>query len=271
MTRKVVLITGCTSGIGKSSVYYFASHGWRVMATGRNLEILKQEFSSTPEVECFALDVTNSEDIASVKTYIQANGGKLDALVHNAGFGTVGPFEASADEDIQMQFDVNVFGVMKLTRELLPFIREAKGKIIGVSSIGGQMSFPLYSLYHASKWALEGFMESLQYELRTLGVVVKLVQPGPIQSAFNGTSQKMLKKANLNVYNPLVSKVYPRLQEAGVTGRLPLDVAKVIYKAATASSGKFRYPVKEAKVLLMLRKILPEWAWRFTVKTIFRI
>ena len=271
MAKKVVLITGCTSGIGKATVHYYASHGWEVIATGRNLDALKQEFSSTSGVTCFSLDVTSTDDIHAIKKYIQDHAGKLDVLVHNAGFGTVGPFEASSDEDIKMQFEVNVFGVMKLTRELLPFIREKKGTIISVSSIGGQMSFPLYSLYHASKWSLEGFMESLQYELKSLGVLVKLVQPGPIQSAFNGTSQKMMKKANLNIYNPLVSRVYPRLQEAGVTGRLPLDVAKVIYKAATTSSGKFRYPVKEAKVLLILRKILPEWIWRYVVRTIFRI
>lgn len=268
--KKTVLITGCSSGIGKQTALYFANKGWNVIATARNKELLDKELVHE-NITTHVLDVTNTTHIADIVTFIQTQYGGVDVLVNNAGYGSIGPFEAANVDDIQKQFDVNVFGVMALTRSFLPQLRAGKGTIISISSIGGRMSFPLYSLYHSTKWALEGFMESLQYELDFHDVRVKLVEPGPIQSEFNGTSQKLLKKANLNMYNEFVAKIYPIMQSAGIGGKLPIEVAKVIYRAANSRSHKLRYGVKNASILLIVRKITPDWMFRRIVKMVFKI
>lgn len=268
--KKTILITGCTTGIGREAAKFFADKGWNVVATGRSKEKLDAEFAHE-NIATLTLDVTNAEHIAEAVRYVETNYESLDALVNNAGYGAIGPFEAASDEEIRKQFDVNVFGVMTVTKAFLPLLRQHKGTIVSISSIGGRMSFPLFNLYHSTKWALEGFMESLQYELAPHGVRVKLVEPGPIQSEFNGSSQKLIKKANLNMYNEFVAKVYPVVQAAGSTGRLPIDVARVIYKATTSASAKLRYGVADARLLLLLRKLLPDRLFQFVVKNIFRI
>lgn len=268
--KKTILITGCTTGIGREAAKFFADKGWNVVATGRNKEKLDAELAHE-NIATITLDITKAEHIAEAVRFVETKYDSLDAIVNNAGYGAIGPFEAASDEDIRKQFDVNVFGVMTVTKAFLPLLRQHKGTIVSISSIGGRMSFPLFNLYHSTKWALEGFMESLQYELAPHGVRVKLVEPGPIQSEFNGSSQKLIKKANLNMYNDFVAKIYPIVQAAGGSGKLPIDVAKVIYKATTNASTKLRFGVADAKLLLFFRKVLPDWLFRFIVKKTFRI
>lgn len=167
---KTVLITGTSSGIGREAVKYFQARGWNVAATMRKPENEK-EFVKLKNVHCLRLDVEDEKSISRAIKETVKKFGAIDVLVNNAGYSVWGPFEAVSTEKIQHQFDVNVFGVMNVTRGILPYFREQKkGTIINVASMAGHASFPFYSLYHATKWAIEGFSESLAFELRPLNI-----------------------------------------------------------------------------------------------------
>src|SRR5262249_25648147 len=138
-----------------------------------------------PNVACLRLDVTDTETITQAVKDAVARFGSIDVLVNNAGYGLVGPFEASTKENIERQFNTNLFGLMETTRAILPHFREKRnGVLINVASMGGRITFPLYSLYHATKWAVEGYSESLQHELLPFNIRVKIIEPGPIKTDF---------------------------------------------------------------------------------------
>ena len=178
--KKTVMITGTSSGIGKATVLEFAKMGWNVIATQRNPE-KEFDFSKLPNVKLYALDVTNLDSIKQAISQAQNDFGKIDVVVNNAGYGVDGAFEAMSDDIIEKQFNTNVFGLMRVTREVIKHMRpNGGGTIIQISSMGGKITFPLYSIYHATKFAVEGFTESLQYELRQFNIKMKLIEPGPI-------------------------------------------------------------------------------------------
>jgi NAD(P)-dependent dehydrogenase (short-subunit alcohol dehydrogenase family) len=163
--KKTVLITGTSSGIGKATVLEFAKMGWNVIATQRTHEN-ETDFNMFSNVKIYSLDVTNLESIKHTISQAQKDFGKIDVVVNNAGYGVDGAFEAMSDEIIEKQFNTNVFGLMRVTREAIKHMRpNGGGTIIQISSMGGKITFPLYSIYHATKFAVEGFTESLQYEL----------------------------------------------------------------------------------------------------------
>ena len=162
--KKTILITGSSTGIGKVTALYFANKGWNVAASMRNPSKAGNEFNHT-NIKIIQIDVLNEQQIkAGIAECIDVFGG-IDVVFNNAGYALVGAFEAMTDEQIRKQFDTNVFGVMNVTRAILPYFRgKNEGIIINTSSMGGLITFPLYSVYHGTKWALEGFMESLQFE-----------------------------------------------------------------------------------------------------------
>ncbi|HRH43553.1 MAG TPA: SDR family oxidoreductase, partial [Pyrinomonadaceae bacterium] len=209
---KVILITGASSGIGNHTVKLFQSKGWKVAATMRSPE-KSTDLQKIADVECIRLDVT---DLDSIKSAIQTTlekFGRIDAVVNNAGYGLVGAFEASSREQIVQQYMTNVFGLMDVTREILPYFREQKrGTIVNVASVGGRITFPLYSLYHGTKWAVEGFSESLQYELKPFNIKVKIIEPGPIKTDFYDRSMDLTKKDGLTAYDSFIEKVMPNMQ-----------------------------------------------------------
>jgi NAD(P)-dependent dehydrogenase (short-subunit alcohol dehydrogenase family) len=262
---KTVLITGTSSGIGKLTAIYFAQQGWNVAATMRN-PAKAQGFEGLTNLRVYALDVTNNDSIRSaINCTIQDFGG-IDVLVNNAGFGTDGVFEAMSDEVIQEQFNTNVFGLMRTTRAIIPHMRDrGRGTIIQIASMGGRITFPLYSLYHSSKWAVEGFSESLQYELAAFGIRVKIVEPGAIKTEFYTDGRKSIPGEDLPMYRSLVEKADQISQGSGKNGEPPELVAQTIFRAAIDKKSKFRYPVgKPAPLLLTLRKILPD-SWYFAL------
>lgn len=262
--NKTVLITGASTGIGRATAEYFQAMGWNVAATMRAPESEK-ELNLLERVQCIPLDVTDEGSIDQAIKLTLGYFGGLDVLVNNAGYGAVGPFESATSEQIKRQFDTNVFGLMNVTRAVLPYFRDRHaGVIVSISSMGGRITFPLYSLYHSTKWAVEGFSEALQFELRPFGIRVRLVEPGPISTDFYGRSQDLLNQKTLNIYNEYVDLVMPNLQEAGARGEGPEQVAAVIYKAATATNSRLRYPVgSPAPFLLWLRgKIPTHWFFR---------
>lgn len=256
---KTILITGASSGIGKATTLLFQRQGWNVVATMRSPETAS-DLAALDRVLCLRLDVTDRDSIAAAVEAALQQFQTIDVLLNNAGYGVIGPFEASTPEQVERQFATNVFGLMNVTRAVLPHFRQRRsGLIINVSSIGGRLAFPLYSLYHSTKWAVEGFTDSLRYELEPLNIRVKLIEPGPIKTDFYDRSADVVAQPNLSVYDAFVAKVLPKLNRAGANGSPPEVTAQVIYRAATDGSDCLRYPAGgNAGPLLFLRKLLPD-------------
>jgi NAD(P)-dependent dehydrogenase (short-subunit alcohol dehydrogenase family) len=255
--ENVVLVTGASTGIGNETAKLFQTKNWKVAATMRRPHEA-DDLRNIVDVECIALDVTDPPSISAAIDETLQKFGRIDAVVNNAGYAVVGPFEASSDEQVRMQFDTNVFGVMNVCRAILPHFRERRrGVIVNVASIGGRITFPLYSVYHATKWAVEGFSEALQYEVKQFGIRVKIIEPGPIRTDFYTRSQSISRKEGLDAYDNFVARALPNLQKAGETAPGGRIVAEAIYDAVTDPSTRMRYGVN-TKGLLWARRLLPE-------------
>ncbi len=261
--NKNILITGTSSGIGKATVYEFANRGWNVIATQRNPET-ETDFNQYPNVKLYALDVTNLASVQMAMSFAQKEFGKIDVVVNNAGYGVDGTFEAMSDEIIEKQFNTNVFGLMRVTREAIQMMRpKGGGTIIQISSMGGKITFPLYSIYHATKFAVEGFTESLHYELNQFNIKMKLIEPGPIVTEFYGRSRQFIKPTDTNQYDRFIQKFNEAAEKVMKDAEGPEVVARMIFKSAIDNSNQIRYAVgKPGPMLLMLRKILSD-KWYF--------
>lgn len=255
---KTVLITGSSSGIGKATALYFARQGWNVAATMRT-PANETELGKLPNVKLFRLDVLDMASIRQALSDARTVFGGIDVLVNNAGYGAVGVFEAASPEQVQRQFDTNVFGVMNVIREILPYFREKRdGTIINVTSMGGLITFPIYSIYHGTKWAVEGFAEALSFELRPFNIRVKNIEPGAIKTDFYDRSQDLLRKDGLTAYDEYVRVTLANSQKAGADAPGPEVVAEKIFAAANDRSFRLRYPVGgQSPLLLALRRIVP--------------
>jgi NAD(P)-dependent dehydrogenase (short-subunit alcohol dehydrogenase family) len=255
--NKVILITGASSGIGMETAKLFQTKNWRVAATMRAPE-KAEDLQRIAAVECLRLDVTDTDSIKAAIAATIEKFGRIDAVVNNAGYGLVGAFEAATEEQIEKQFQTNVFGVMNVCREILPYFREQeRGVIANVASVGGRMTFPLYSLYHATKWAVEGFSESLQYELEQFNIRVKIIEPGPIKTDFYERSMDLTRKEGLTAYDYFTERAVPNMQKAGAEAPDGRVVAETIYEAVTDGSKKLRYSVN-TKGILAARRFLPD-------------
>jgi NAD(P)-dependent dehydrogenase (short-subunit alcohol dehydrogenase family) len=256
--KKTILITGTSSGIGKTTVRYFSARGWNVAATMRN-PAKETELGQLPGVKLYRLDVMDEASIREAVSAAIRDFGGIDVVVNNAGYGAVGIFEAASPEQIRRQFDTNVFGVMNVIRAILPHFREKRnGTIINITSMGGRITFPLYSVYHGTKWALEGFAESLQFELRPFNIKVKNVEPGAIKTDFYDRSMDLFRKEGLTAYDRYEQVVFPNTQQEGESAPGPEIVAKTVFKAANSSGFRLRYPASfMSKLLLFMRGILP--------------
>jgi NAD(P)-dependent dehydrogenase (short-subunit alcohol dehydrogenase family) len=262
---QTVFITGASSGIGRSTALYFLERGWNVAATMRSPDKAGDGLKGDRAL-ALRLDVTDGESIQAATEQAFTRFGAVDVLVNNAGYGTVGPFEASTPEQVDRQIATNVTGLMNVTRAFLPHLRERRsGVIVNVASVGGRITFPLYSLYHATKWAVEGFSEALIYELEPFGIRVKIIEPGPIKTDFYDRSLDVMSKPGLTAYDEFVARAMPALQKAGATAPGPEVVARVIYRAATDGRRRLRYPANSAGVL-MLRRLLPTSLFMGVVK-----
>ncbi|MFO0563164.1 MAG: SDR family oxidoreductase [Polyangiales bacterium] len=262
--RKTVLITGTSSGIGRAAVHHFSNKGWNVAATMRKPE-LERALQSLPNTKLYALDVCSNDSIEGALDAVSADFGAIDCLVNNAGYGVDGVFEAMSDEVIAKQFETNVFGLMKTTRAVIPRMRaNGGGSIVQVASMGGRLAFPLFSIYHGTKWAVEGFSESLHYELRPFGIHVKIVEPGAIKTDFYGRS-RVFVGADRDEYRSIVARAEKVSQGPAQTGAAPELVAATIEKAANHTGRKLRFAVgAPAPMLLALRRLLPE-SWFFAI------
>lgn len=251
---KTVLITGSSSGIGKAAALYFAAHGWNVIATMRTPE-KETELTALSNVWVALLDVLYPESIEkTVKEGIKRFG-KIDVLVNNAGYGAYGPLEVFERERIVRQFHTNVIGLLDTTKALLPHFRTNKeGIVINVSSVGGRMAFPFGSLYHGTKFAVEGISEALNFEMNAFGRKVKIIEPGATTTDFGGRSFDFKNDENIGEYQDLMNNLINLMDDLGANSFPALVVAEKIYEAATDGTDRLRYPATpDAEVLLQKR------------------
>ena len=265
---KTIFITGASSGLGKATAKLFAEQGWNVIATMRKPEN-ETELNTIENITLLPLDVTNTEQIKLTTNEALALG-EIDVVFNNAGYGLGGVFESTSDEQLTRQINTNLLGVMRVTQAFIPHFREKKsGLFISTTSIGGLMSFPFFSVYHASKWALEGWSESLAFELGSHGIQVKTVSPGGILTDFAGRSLDMsmheayaadLQKLTNVMMDPERQKTYSTAKQ----------IADVIFEAATDGQSKLRYVAGEdAKAMYAQRKEVGDEAFRMGVKEMF--
>lgn len=252
---KTILITGASSGIGKATAKYFHEKGWNVVATMRKPE-REEELTQLDNVLVTRLDV---QDLLSINSAVNEGiekFGKIDVVLNNAGYGAYGPLEATPREKIIRQFEVNVLGLLDVTKAVIPHFRKNRdGMIINIASIGGQFAFPLGTLYHGTKFAVEGLSEALHFEMEQIGCKVKIIEPGMIRTDFGGRSFDFTHDESLVEYQETVDKLFAAFGTFTENASDPVVVAEVIYKAATDGTDRLRYTAgDDAQVFMANRR-----------------
>lgn len=268
--KKTIFITGCSSGIGKETAKLFHSKGWNVVATMRKPE-LESELAGLDRVLVSQLDVLDAKSIASAVQEAMAMFGSIDVLVNNAGYGAYGPLESFSEEKIRRQFDTNVIGLLNVTKAILPHFRaQQKGVIINISSVGGKMTFPLGSLYHGTKFAVEGISEALSYEVNAFGGIVKIIEPGMIATDFAGRSLDFSNDETMVEYQPVVGALFNVLPVMTQHASPASVVADVIFTAATDGSKQLRYTAgADAAVLMENRRKFDDESFMGAIRSQF--
>ena len=254
---KTILITGASSGIGKATAITLISQGYTVYAAARRIE----RMNGLKNLGCIPLkmDITKEEDIQAVVKQIATERGGVDILVNNAGFGMYGAMEDTPIDDVRYQFEVNFFGLARLTQMVLPKMREQRsGKIINISSVGGKVYTPFGSWYNATKHALEGWSDCLRIELKAFNIDVVIIQPGAIKTEFDDVMiQPMLERSGNTAYSKLAHKLVnaTKTMYKAENSSEPEVIADLILKAIEAKNPHTRYAGgKLAKFLLFIRK-----------------
>jgi NAD(P)-dependent dehydrogenase (short-subunit alcohol dehydrogenase family) len=265
--QRTALITGASSGFGLLTTVTLAKRGWRVLATMRDLsrrERLEEaaiEAGVLERIEVHPLDVTNAEHTASIASLIQKRGEPLHALVNNAGFAVPGFAEEVTDAELREQFETNFFGATALTRALIPQMRrQGFGHVVMVSSISGRTGFPGVSSYVASKFALEGWTETLRLEMAALGIKVAIVEPGSYETDIWTRNAKLIAKmSDANSPNAARrARWQSRIEKSAKDRANPQDVADLIARILETAKPRLRYVVgNDARMTLLMRRMLP--------------
>ena len=255
MTKRspVVLVTGVSSGIGRAVADAFAAKGFEVFGTSRN----PRTTEPVAGVELVQLDVTDDASVAAAVSTVVQRAGRIDILVNNAGVGVFGAAEETSIAQAQQLFDTNFFGLVRLTREVLPHLRaQRSGRIINIGSVLGFLPSPYGSYYAASKHAVEGYSESLDHETREFGVRVAVVEPGYTSTSFEANATDA--DSPIDSYAPIREHVKQVIGKAVRAGDDPAVVAQAVLKAATSRTPKLRYPAGPlARRLALLKKLAP--------------
>jgi NAD(P)-dependent dehydrogenase (short-subunit alcohol dehydrogenase family) len=278
---RAVLITGCSTGIGRATAERLTRNGWTVYATARRIETIKDLAEKGTRV--LALDVTDEQSMRDAVATVTAEAGAVSVLVNNAGYGLEGPFEETPLDEVRRQFETNVFGLVRLTQLALPGMRAQRwGRIVNLSSMGGRMTLPGGAFYHGTKYAVEAISDSLRFEVRPFGVGVSLVEPGAVLTAFGDTAvgtinateptgngagdyaafRKVLAGKITDTYNGKTSK----------RASSPDKVAAVIEEAISARRPKPRYLVgADARLLVRLHGLLPARGFDALLRSQFKV
>ena len=266
-----ILITGSSSGIGRSSALALHAAGRTVYATARRLESIKD--LANQGIRTLALDVTDEESMTTAVEAIEAESGPVGVLINNAGYGLYGAVEQVPMDDIRRQFETNFFGLVRLTQLVLPGMRKARqGRILNVSSMGGRVTLPGGAFYHASKYAVEAMSDALRMEVAQFGIDVVLIEPGPVKTPWNDVAAGSMDGSGAAdgtdgpaddpyaAYKKAVAGSFATVQD-GPLGRLAStadDIAEVIVKAVTVGTPRTRYLINAvAKSMLATRRLLP--------------
>ncbi|WP_374650512.1 oxidoreductase [Dongia sp.] len=266
LARKTAIVTGASTGIGRASAEALAHAGFRVFGTSR-----RAADSDPRDVSMLTCDVTDDAAVASVVSTVLARTGRIDLLVNNAGLSLLGAAEESSISQIQNLFDVNLFGVIRMTNAVLPLMRQrGEGRIVNISSVLGLIPAPYSAHYAATKHALEGYSESLDHETRAFNVRVVLVEPAYTRSAFEQntlTADSMLKE-----YDEARASARALLKDTIAVGDTPESVAEAVLLAATAGRPRRRYPSgKMARQVSMLRRFVPSAAFDKSLRKQMRL
>lgn len=258
----VILITGCSSGIGKATALAAAARGYRVYATARDPESLR-DLEGRGQVRALPLDVTDAGSIGQAFATLLGEAGRLDVLVNNAGYGQYGAVEDVTAEEWRREFDVNLFGAIEVTRASLPTMRQAgRGTIVNVSSVAGKIAIPFAAPYCASKHALEAVSDALRVEVSPFGIRVVLIEPGPIETRFGERARAGVARflGSPGPYSGFYKNAERAMDTDFQAGKLPAEaVARVILEAIESPRPKTRYPVgRMARALIPLRALLPD-------------
>lgn len=254
---KTIFITGASTGLGKATAKLFAAKGWKVIATMRK-PANEQELNLLENVTLLPLDVTDLTQVTATAEKAIAMG-NIDIVFNNAGYGLLGPLEGTSDAQLVRQLNTNLLGVIRVTQAFIPHFRAKQGGLfITTTSIGGLITFPFSSVYHATKWALEGWSESMAFELKKIGVRIKTVSPGGIKTDFLNRSADM---ASHPAYQAWIDKMFAQLD--GDHWTEVEKIADVVYEAATDDKDQLRYQAGEdAKAMYEQRLKLGEEAFR---------
>jgi NAD(P)-dependent dehydrogenase (short-subunit alcohol dehydrogenase family) len=258
---KTILITGASTGIGHATAVRFHAAGWNVAATMRKPQAAA-DLHGLERMAVLPLDVTDPGSIATAVQATLGQFGAIDVLLNNAGYGLAGPLEAVAPEQLERQYRTNVFGPVYTIQACLPHFRARKaGMIINVSSIGGRLVLPFNSLYHGTKYAIEGLSESLALELAPHGIQVKLIEPGGVRTDFAGRSLDFMQKPGLSAYDASLQGamgVFADPERARDYSDAS-EIAELIYQAATDGSSQLRYLAgKDARAMAAHRASLSD-------------
>jgi NAD(P)-dependent dehydrogenase (short-subunit alcohol dehydrogenase family) len=273
---RAVLITGCSTGIGRATALRLAAAGHSVYASARRLESI----GDLAEAGCklLALDVCDEASMRLAVETVEKNEGAVGVLVNNAGYGSEGPIEEVCIDEVRRQFETNVFGLARLCQLVLPGMRGQRfGRIVNVSSMGGRMTLPGGGFYHATKYAVEALSDALRFEVRGFGIDVCVIEPGAIKSAFGDTAVARVDAAavpgsDYDAFRESLKEQIRGVYEGPMAlfAGEPDDVARVIEKAVTRRRPRTRYPVTVgARMLMGTRRLLSDRAWDAMLGTLF--
>jgi NAD(P)-dependent dehydrogenase (short-subunit alcohol dehydrogenase family) len=275
MPSKAVLITGCSSGIGRATAEHLAERGWTVYATARRPETLADLESQG--CRTLALDVTDEDSMRAAVETVTKEHGAIGVLVNNAGYSQSGAVESVPMDQVRAQFETNLFGLLRMCQLVLPGMRaQGWGKVVNISSMGGRLTFPGGGMYHATKYAVEALSDALRFEVRGFGVDVIVVEPGLIVTRFGevaaGSVQQMGDGGAYSEFNRKVAEVTEGAYKGPMArlGAGPEAVARTIGHALKARRPKARYPVTlSARLMMGQRRLMPDRMWDTVMRSQF--
>jgi short-subunit dehydrogenase len=277
--EEVAVVTGSSTGIGFETSLMLARNGFHTYATMRKLEGKSNQITDIAKnenlpLQVIQLDVDNDKSVSDAINRIVTENDRIDVVVNNAGYALIGAFEENSMEEIKAQFETNFFGAVRVMQAVIPIMRkQRRGKIVNITSVGGKMSFPLDSIYHGTKFALEGLSESIQYEVEPFGIKIILIEPGAIGSNF-WRNLKMAAKAsghnnknNDSPYKQFTNNMLEAFKQVSQNTIHSSEVAKVILQAVMADNPDFRYVVgKDAAMILETRRNMSDREFQNSIK-----